>query len=206
MGEKTIARGIEDLATMYKVLFLDLPLTSTRRGLGMGQEKESMEAMWQGYDAWVRLSTTTIDDLYRIPLFGEAVARSLNAVLRWQQLSNAMVGASFAWLWPAVGLPTAATVQGLRTEIQALREELHSSATDFLLAAPLQTNGKAATHFISPREALHAPAVDLLSHSKASKEARNLVFPAGHVGAVVSASAQKKLWPQVGAWLKDTAN
>jgi polyhydroxyalkanoate synthase subunit PhaC len=34
-----------------------------------------------------------------------------------------------------------------------------------------------------------------------SGDAQNLLFPAGHVGAVVSAAAHKKLWPQVGQWL-----
>src|SRR5262245_5200010 len=36
-----------------------------------------------------------------------------------------------------------------------------------------------------------------------SNDARNLIFPTGHVGAVVSAAAHKKLWPQVGQWLRE---
>ena len=42
------------------------------------------------------------------------------------------------------------------------------------------------------------PLTDLVG----STDKRNLVFPVGHIGVVVSSSAQKKLWPQVGAWLK----
>jgi polyhydroxyalkanoate synthase subunit PhaC len=42
------------------------------------------------------------------------------------------------------------------------------------------------------------PLTDLVG----SDDKRNLVFPVGHIGVVVSSSAQKKLWPQVGAWLK----
>lgn len=34
-----------------------------------------------------------------------------------------------------------------------------------------------------------------------STDKRNLTFPVGHLGAVVSAGAMTKLWPQVGAWL-----
>ena len=34
-----------------------------------------------------------------------------------------------------------------------------------------------------------------------SSDARNLTFPGGHLGAVVSAGAMTNLWPQVGAWL-----
>jgi len=34
-----------------------------------------------------------------------------------------------------------------------------------------------------------------------SSDKRNLTFPVGHLGAVVSAGAMTKLWPQIGAWL-----
>jgi len=36
-----------------------------------------------------------------------------------------------------------------------------------------------------------------------STDARNLLVPTGHMGVVVSGVAHKKLWPQVGAWLKE---
>lgn len=36
-----------------------------------------------------------------------------------------------------------------------------------------------------------------------SADRRNLTFPTGHIGAVVSAGAIKKMWPQVGEWLAD---
>jgi poly[(R)-3-hydroxyalkanoate] polymerase subunit PhaC len=38
------------------------------------------------------------------------------------------------------------------------------------------------------------------------RDRRNLTFPTGHVGAMVSAAAHKKLWPQVGAWLGERSN
>jgi polyhydroxyalkanoate synthase len=50
---------------------------------------------------------------------------------------------------------------------------------------------------VDPKSSL--PLVDLIS----SHDRANLVFPTGHVGAVVSSAAQKKLWPQVAAWLGD---
>jgi polyhydroxyalkanoate synthase len=53
---------------------------------------------------------------------------------------------------------------------------------------------------VHPKSSL--PFIELVG----SSEARNLVFPTGHIGAAVSTSAQKKLWPQVGAWLRDAAN
>jgi len=36
-----------------------------------------------------------------------------------------------------------------------------------------------------------------------SGDARNLLFPTGHVGAVVSTAAHKQLWPRVGQWLRE---
>ena len=50
---------------------------------------------------------------------------------------------------------------------------------------------------VHPKSSL--PLIELVG----SSDARNLVFPTGHIGAAVSAVAQKKLWPQVGAWLKE---
>jgi len=169
MAEKTITQGVEDLVTVYQTLFFDLPVVSTRWELGIGKEKEVTETAWKGYDAWVRLATATINNLYRIPLFGEVVARSLDASLRWQRLSNALIGASFAGLWPAVGLPTAAAVQGLRAEVQTLREELYSAATDLRLVASIQANGKLATPPAPLRdEEPHSPVAVRLIPSKES--------------------------------------
>jgi polyhydroxyalkanoate synthase len=37
----------------------------------------------------------------------------------------------------------------------------------------------------------------------ASEDKRNITFPTGHLGAVVSAGAIAKLWPQVGAWMAE---
>jgi polyhydroxyalkanoate synthase len=35
-----------------------------------------------------------------------------------------------------------------------------------------------------------------------SIDKENLLFPTGHIGVAVSGAAHKKLWPQVGQWLK----
>ena len=40
----------------------------------------------------------------------------------------------------------------------------------------------------------------LLDHV-GSEDKRNVSFPTGHIGAVVSAGAIGKLWPEVGEWL-----
>ena len=50
---------------------------------------------------------------------------------------------------------------------------------------------------VHPKSSL--PLVELVG----GEDATNLVFPTGHIGAAVSTSAQKKLWPQVGRWLRE---
>ena len=129
MVDKKITQSVEDLGTVNKTLWLDLPLARAKWGLGIGSERETLAAAWKGYDASMRLATAAIDNLYRTPLFGEILARSLDSALRWQRLSNALAGAFFTGLWQVVGLPTTAETHALRAEVQALREELRSPAT-----------------------------------------------------------------------------
>jgi len=50
---------------------------------------------------------------------------------------------------------------------------------------------------VHPRSSL-----GLLDHV-GSEDKRNITFPTGHIGAVVSAGAIGKLWPQVGQWLAE---
>jgi len=50
---------------------------------------------------------------------------------------------------------------------------------------------------VHPRSSLGLP------EKVGSTDKRNLTFPVGHLGAVVSAGAIKKLWPEVGGWLAD---
>jgi hypothetical protein len=113
-----------DLMAIYKATLFELPLAGVKWGLGIGKEREAAEAAWSGYDAWVRVTTATIDDVYRSSLFGSTIARTLNQTLRWQRLSQAVVSVVSASLWPALGVPTAATVQATYDEVQSLTAQL----------------------------------------------------------------------------------
>src|SRR5574341_1019169 len=112
MAEKTQPK-VADLMTMWQATFLELPLAGVKWGWGVGQEQEVTETAWKGYDAWVRLASASVDELYKNSLFGETTARALDSVLRWQRLSQAVVSTVATSLWSVVGLPTAATVQAL---------------------------------------------------------------------------------------------
>src|SRR5215475_5581485 len=126
MMDKQLTQVMEDLTTVSKTLFIDLPLAGTKWGLKIGEEKEATETAWKAYDAGVRLATTAIDNLYRMPLFGEMTARSLDLFLQSQRLSNAIAGTFFTGLWQTIGLSTTAETQALRAEVQALRADVRT--------------------------------------------------------------------------------
>src|SRR5207247_6987969 len=64
MVDKKITQGVEDMATVYKTLCLDLPLAEAQRGLGIGGERETLDMARKGYDAGVRLATKATDDTF----------------------------------------------------------------------------------------------------------------------------------------------
>lgn len=133
MADQKTTQSMDDVVTVTKTLLFDLPLARMRQRLGLGEEKETAATAWKGYDAGVRLVSSATDSLYRSSLFGNAIARSVDATLRWQRLSHAVTGAVFTGLWQAVGLPTAAETQALRSELQALREELRDQTNSIIV-------------------------------------------------------------------------
>ena len=52
-------------------------------------------------------------------------------------------------------------------------------------------------------DVVHPHASLPLTDATGSQDKQTLVFPAGHLGVIVSSSAHKKLWPQVATWLKE---
>ncbi len=52
-------------------------------------------------------------------------------------------------------------------------------------------------------DVVHPNASKPLPEFVGSEDKRNLHFPTGHIGAAVSGPAIKKLWPEIGKWLKD---
>ncbi len=128
MAKQQSTQGMTDLATAYKSLFFDLPLAGLKWSLGAGEEKEAVEAVWKGYDASVRMASSAIDGLYRNPLFGNVFSRTLSTALQWQQVNSAVSGAVFTSLWKAVGIPTAADLEGLSEQVRSLQNRLSEVA------------------------------------------------------------------------------
>jgi hypothetical protein len=128
--KKTMAKRTgqlaDDLLTLTKSVFVDLPLVRMRWGWGFGTEEAVTETAWRGYDAAVRLTTAAIDNLYRLPLYGAVMRSATPVFLRWQQVSNAMIGAAAAGLWQVVGLSTKAETRALQEAVAHLGAELRA--------------------------------------------------------------------------------
>ena len=123
MAENNVAHMMTDAMKVYKALFFDLPVAGIPQGLGLADDETTTSA-WGGYDAMVRLTSQSIDNLYRTPQFAETTARTLDGFLRWQQVSNALTRTVLTGLTQAAGLPSANETRALQAEIRALREEV----------------------------------------------------------------------------------
>jgi len=120
----TPQRQINDLLTLTRSVFVDLPLAGIQWGWGIGPEEAVTKTAWKGYDAGVRLATAAIDNLYRLPLTAEVLTRVAPVLLRWQRINNAAAGAVFTGLWQTVGLPTTAEARALREAVACLAAEV----------------------------------------------------------------------------------
>lgn len=125
MAQK-IAPSVDDVFILAKTVLLDLPFAGARWGCGVGAEKTVTETAWQGYDAGVRLAAAAVDNLYRMPLYGAVLNRTVSVLLRWQQVTNAVSGAMFASLWRSVGLPTTEETRALHEELSHLKSNLQA--------------------------------------------------------------------------------
>lgn len=121
------AQSVKDLLTLYKAIFLELPVAGSKLGLGIARDNNELEqAAWKTYDTWVRLATYSTNRLFTNPFLGASLGRSLPGFLQLQWLTNSIAGAFFAGLLSAVGLPTSSEVKAVRNELQGLRREFHN--------------------------------------------------------------------------------
>jgi hypothetical protein len=112
----------DELTKFYEAALLELPSVAVRR-LFAGDEQGFSEAGWKAYDSWVRLANEAANQLYANRAFGEAAGRAFETALGLQRLNDAFTSAFFGNLWPALGLPTASSVEALHDEAMALRQE-----------------------------------------------------------------------------------
>lgn len=136
----TAKHEMADVVTMWTATFLEVPATTTQWSWGLGRQRQVEAAIWKGYDAWVRVTKTAIDEVYKTSLFGEFAATTLDRTLRWQQWQQAIASAIAASVAPLTGLPTAAMVEAVQEEMQMLRARVtEQTAQLWALRTELQT-------------------------------------------------------------------
>lgn len=114
--ENGISQKSEDLLQVYKTLTFEVPLASMRWAFGSATDKESTVTLWKGYDAGVRLATSTIDSLYRSQSLSEIVGSTVNQMLRIQQLSSAASRFFMTGMLQPFAVPVTPEVQPLAAQ------------------------------------------------------------------------------------------
>ena len=66
---------VEDLATAYRTLFVDLPLAEARWWMGVGSEHEVLDAVWTEYDALTHLVSAAFDPQQSSALWSDTTER-----------------------------------------------------------------------------------------------------------------------------------
>jgi hypothetical protein len=120
-----LARNLADFA---EASLIDLPIAAAKRLARRGSELELNEAGWKAYDGLISIVNQATSDLYSSRRFGAFAGRSTELGLRVQRLNQALAGAFFATLWPALGLPSAQEVEALREDVRGLRGEVRAAA------------------------------------------------------------------------------
>jgi hypothetical protein len=127
-GEQpSLTSGLQNIA---QAALLELPAAAFKRLLGGDNDREMYEAAWKAYDSTIGLTNDATNRLYTNETVGAIAGRTMEAIVGWQRFNNAVAGAFFAALWPAVGLPTATEVEGVRADIKTLREELREAVAE----------------------------------------------------------------------------
>lgn len=87
-------------------------------------DRQVHEIGWKAYDTVVGAANNATNRIFTSPAIGQVLGGAIDVMLRWQRLNVALTGAFFSALWPAVDLPSATDVEGLRREVRAMREEI----------------------------------------------------------------------------------
>lgn len=113
--------AVRDLAA---ATLIDLPLLAIPRLFNSpGSDKELWAAGWKAYDAGVAIATDLTNRVYTSPRVGRVAGRAIDVSLKFQRLADAVSGALFSALWPAVGLATASEIRRLADKIDSIREQ-----------------------------------------------------------------------------------
>ncbi len=120
----------QELGKFVQAAWLELPVAMAQQVLGNGDENALTTAGWKAYEAWVNLTNEATNRLYENAAVGAITGRTMESALRMQQVGTTVASAFLNNLWPALGLPTADQMAGLRSEIAALHDEIGAAAVN----------------------------------------------------------------------------
>ncbi|HZC45922.1 MAG TPA: hypothetical protein VE243_05560 [Candidatus Acidoferrum sp.] len=95
-----------------------------------GIDRQLHELGWKAYDTVIGAANNVTNRAFTSQAVGQVLGGAVDMMLRWQRLNFAVSGALFSVLWPSVGLPSSTEVEGLRSDMRALREELREAVAE----------------------------------------------------------------------------
>jgi hypothetical protein len=149
----------EDLLQVYKTLTFDVPLVGMRWAFGSANDKDSTLALWKGYDAGVRLATSSIDSLYRSQSLSEIVGNTVNQVLRIQQLTNAASKLLMTGLAQPLALPGTVEAQPATAPVDMRSSDTRAAQT------PAATTRRSRKRRPQTQEPVPTPAFPFPGHT-----------------------------------------
>jgi hypothetical protein len=121
----------DEILKLAQCLMPVAPSDKVKQVIKSAQVETSLgDVAWKAYDSVVGLTKVATNGLYTNATVGQVLGTSIDMMLRWQRFNNAVAGAWFNALWPAVGLPTGSEVAAMRADIRGLREELRSAVIE----------------------------------------------------------------------------
>jgi len=124
----------DEILKLAQCVMPEPPTTKVKRMVAeiadKGIDRQLHEIGWKAYDTVVGAAHAATGRVLVSPTVGQILGGAIDITLRWQRFNAAVAGAFFATLWPAVGLPTAGEVEALRSDMRAMREELHDAVAE----------------------------------------------------------------------------
>jgi hypothetical protein len=122
----------DEMLKLAQTLMPEPPTTKVKRMVAgiadKGIDRRLHEIGWTAYDTIVGAANNVTNRVFTSPAVGQVLGGAIDLTLRWQRLNTAVAGALFSALWPAVGLPSASEIEGLRSDVRSMREELREAA------------------------------------------------------------------------------
>src|SRR5271169_2109452 len=124
----------DEILKLAQTLMPEPPTAKVKRMVAeiadKGLDRQLHEIGWKAYDTVIGAANNATNRVFTSPAVGNLLGGTIDMMLRWQRLNAAIAGAFFSALWPAVGLPSSTEVEGLRSDVRAMREELRDAVAE----------------------------------------------------------------------------